>query len=330
MNIGVAAHICAAAPGPGARRYDPNLTPEERSSINNGIWLCAACATIIDRDETTYPAARLREMKRRHEESRRLDPNRGSVDDSDDVIAIGPEIVGIGEIIASGTSGLKVRLHHFVIGNGRDLISFAGDFEKVPARDRYVLLNELGYGRTLCNSPEVTKIRSGYEVIFALNPSEVRKSAESMGASMCRHTGQMIRGIEVFTQHLESLLGLAIGDNVFHPRSGTRISQFYKDYAGSPWLERFIKMEIARLASIPIPDSLFKTNVTPLICVNCVRKLEIPTTELEGQCLRARLGLELEGTGYWERDIQIFIYSDEQLEAASRREIPEMLRGLID
>lgn len=34
--IGVAAHICAAAPGPGARRYDPNMSSEERSHINNG------------------------------------------------------------------------------------------------------------------------------------------------------------------------------------------------------------------------------------------------------------------------------------------------------
>ncbi len=28
--IGIAAHICAAAPGPGARRYDPTMTPRER------------------------------------------------------------------------------------------------------------------------------------------------------------------------------------------------------------------------------------------------------------------------------------------------------------
>lgn len=34
-QIGVAAHICAAAPGPGARRYDPNMTREERAGIEN-------------------------------------------------------------------------------------------------------------------------------------------------------------------------------------------------------------------------------------------------------------------------------------------------------
>ena len=33
MNVGIASHITAAAPGQGARRYDPLLTPEQRSGI---------------------------------------------------------------------------------------------------------------------------------------------------------------------------------------------------------------------------------------------------------------------------------------------------------
>lgn len=53
-NIGVAAHICAAAMGPGARRYDPNMSPSERSSINNGIWLCQTHAKLIDTDEERF------------------------------------------------------------------------------------------------------------------------------------------------------------------------------------------------------------------------------------------------------------------------------------
>lgn len=45
---GVAAHICAAAPG--GPRYDPSQTPNERASLSNAIWLCATCATLIDRN----------------------------------------------------------------------------------------------------------------------------------------------------------------------------------------------------------------------------------------------------------------------------------------
>lgn len=35
VNIGEAAHICAASEG--GPRYDPNMSSEERSSIDNGI-----------------------------------------------------------------------------------------------------------------------------------------------------------------------------------------------------------------------------------------------------------------------------------------------------
>lgn len=51
-NIGVAAHICAAAPG--GPRYDGNMSEEERKSIDNGIWLCQSCAKLIDSDEGKY------------------------------------------------------------------------------------------------------------------------------------------------------------------------------------------------------------------------------------------------------------------------------------
>lgn len=50
-NIGVAAHIAAAAPGPGARRYDPTMTSEIRGSATNGVWLCQSCSKLIDTDE---------------------------------------------------------------------------------------------------------------------------------------------------------------------------------------------------------------------------------------------------------------------------------------
>lgn len=61
FSIGKAAHIKAAAPG--GPRYDLDQTSEERSSINNGIWACAICAEIIDRDEGAYPVEELHRLK---------------------------------------------------------------------------------------------------------------------------------------------------------------------------------------------------------------------------------------------------------------------------
>jgi hypothetical protein len=62
VNIGVAAHITAAAPG--GPRYDSAMTSEERSGPDNGIWLCSTCATRIDRDPQRYSVAVLREWRR--------------------------------------------------------------------------------------------------------------------------------------------------------------------------------------------------------------------------------------------------------------------------
>jgi hypothetical protein len=70
-NVGEAAHITAAAPGTGARRYDDTLSTEARASIENGIWLCASCARMIDRDEERYSAEILRQWKRGAEERAR-------------------------------------------------------------------------------------------------------------------------------------------------------------------------------------------------------------------------------------------------------------------
>ena len=65
LNIGVAAHITAAAPrGP---RYDITLSNAERAAFDNGIWLCQNCAKLIDNDPTRFPATLLRRWKAKAE-----------------------------------------------------------------------------------------------------------------------------------------------------------------------------------------------------------------------------------------------------------------------
>ena len=66
-NIGVAAHICAAAPG--RKRYDANMTPAERKDIHNGIWLCQSCSKLIDSDDLRYTVNLLHKWKRLSEEA---------------------------------------------------------------------------------------------------------------------------------------------------------------------------------------------------------------------------------------------------------------------
>lgn len=65
-NIGVASHICAAAKG--GPRYDESMTPEERKSFENGIWLCQSCSKLIDTDTIRYSKQVLLSWKRIAEE----------------------------------------------------------------------------------------------------------------------------------------------------------------------------------------------------------------------------------------------------------------------
>ena len=66
-SIGVAAHICAAASGPGAKRFDASQTKAQRRHFDNGIWLCYSCSKLIDNEETFHTVAHIKEMKARHQ-----------------------------------------------------------------------------------------------------------------------------------------------------------------------------------------------------------------------------------------------------------------------
>ena len=65
--LGKAAHISAAAAG--GPRYDSKMSPQERSSISNAIFLCSSCADLIDKNEgKDFPVTVLRQWKVDHEQ----------------------------------------------------------------------------------------------------------------------------------------------------------------------------------------------------------------------------------------------------------------------
>lgn len=86
VNIGVAAHIAAASEG--GPRYDPFMTHEERSSIENGMWLCQNCAHLIDADPDKYPSDLLVSWKKQTEEEARLSIGRRSGLATEDILLL--------------------------------------------------------------------------------------------------------------------------------------------------------------------------------------------------------------------------------------------------
>jgi len=71
LNVGVAAHIAAASKlGP---RYEARMSPQDRRSEANGIWLCQTCGKLVDNDAARYTADLLHRWRRLSEEAALLD-----------------------------------------------------------------------------------------------------------------------------------------------------------------------------------------------------------------------------------------------------------------
>jgi hypothetical protein len=66
LYIGKAAHICAASEG--GPRYSAQMSPEERKSASNGVFLCSNCAEMIDKNNgVDFSVERLRRWKEENE-----------------------------------------------------------------------------------------------------------------------------------------------------------------------------------------------------------------------------------------------------------------------
>ena len=288
------------------------MTSAQRSDISNGIWLCANCADLIDKDEARFTPDDLRRAKAEHEQSRKIGNVSGQGDG--DIIAIGPSIVAVGSVLQTGPTGIRVQLAHFVEGNGRDLFSFADSFDRLPEKDQYILLSELGYGNRLLRVPTIAKANGVYEIEFALQEHLTRISATSGICGICAETGQLISGMEVLVQNFERTLGMSRGTWFANLEGGSDLSELYWRYKNSPWFARLAMKEIIRLSCLPSFRRNAKETATPLACVNRVIRVEVPTFELVDQRLSIDVEFDIEGSGPWVETLSVFISTPEQLE----------------
>lgn len=309
--IGVAAHISSAASGPGARRYDPTMTAEQRSHIDNGIWLCASCGTLIDRDQNRFTVAYLRKIKRDHESSRRIG-TLGAADEGD-IIAIGPDIIALGCVLRSSPDATRVRVSHFVNGSPRDLWSLTRAFATWPAERRYVLLNELGYGASLSEPPIIERVDHAFEVEFKFLEHAERQQATADFATTCRETGKLIKGLAAHIQNFECSLGMARGTSFADLAQGSDLSDLYWRYKDSPWFTRLAMMEMIRLSSIAQTYRGRDSGRTPFLIVNRVNRVDVPGFDLLNQKLQLDVDFDLEGVGVWRHTFMVFVYTFEQL-----------------
>lgn len=68
INISISAHDSAAAPG--GPRYDGDFTPEQRKAIENGAFLCANDARLVDADKDRFPPGTISGWQQKAAENR--------------------------------------------------------------------------------------------------------------------------------------------------------------------------------------------------------------------------------------------------------------------
>lgn len=334
-NIGVAAHITAAAAGPGSRRYNPSLSQEERSAIDNAIWLCADHAALIDRDEVSYPVEILRAMKSEHETTCAEEIRAGTnLDMGAGLIAVGPDIVCAGDVVEIASESWVLRLRHFIVGDLHSLIAYIDKFAEAIDRDRYVLVNEFGDGRVLAAAPKLSKEGGAYRIFCPVAPGFRRIDAQELGSAMALHPetndlyvdskGNIARvsGAEYLPQHIQSALSVQRGENVFAPAAGVRFFEYREAFKDTPWLAALMKLDVVRQTAIPVQNDAKNLANTPIRSVLLVHNLEILSEVPNDNRLPIRLDLEIQGVGRWQRDLSVYIPTREQMAART-----EMIRA---
>lgn len=316
INVGVAAHICAAAPnGP---RYAPDMTREQRRDIRNGIWLCATHGQEVDRDVTRFTSDKLAAFKVEHERAIQVEMNSGRGHfRGTDLVALGPNIVCIGELF--GTSGQEwtIRIDHFVEGDLRQVIEFGERFNRLDQYDRYLLVNSLGDGRQLVRPPAWKRNGRSVELSCVVEEKFPRIDANNLPRTFATNSSNdiftaggdiaMVEGLNALPQRIKECLSMLLGESPMHPKVGSRFKEYFDAFEDSPWLSRWIRLEVIRLACVPYNDPLGDRRYTQLQCVLHVDEIEQLDAERAGDWVKFRFKLDVKGVGPWECQIPIFV-----------------------
>jgi hypothetical protein len=253
--------------------------------------------------------------------------SRPNVPHAKDLVAIGPNVVAVGEMLGSNGSLWTIGIDQFVIGDWRALAGFVDDFDNVGPRHRYILLNALGEGRAIAGRPAWKKNGTGAIDFFCdVAPPAGRIVVDQLPSMMAispatgdvfAERGAIARtsGQASLQQMLRSVMSLVRGESYWDLDEGAQFSDYLASFTESPWLERLFKLEAIRLASVARIPALSKDDkpTTPLRCVDRVRDLVLLDRTPRDRRVRVALELDLHGGGTWSGEVSVLILDEEAL-----------------
>ena len=329
INLGEAAHIHAAAPnGP---RYEENMTPEQRKSIDNGIWMCRQHARMIDSDFINYSANTLRQWKiiaekETYDSLKEIEKIKQSSPTT--LVAIGKEVIFEGVWKAVRNGNWIFEIHNFLIGDENKLTYF--NEVNRDETEKYFVVESQGDGRLIDGELNWERGEKHLEISFKVEDKKPRTTPyhlTDISAKFEFENGdiKLVKGEECAKQMIMITLSTDFGDMWFSPSFGSYFSMYYWAFKDDYYtLKRLIKLEITRLISIPHKKSVTKDgkpsldfmnddNRPPLDFINRVIEVDILSKEIENEKLSILLRLEWGDGKHWEDEINIYIKPEKEI-----------------
>lgn len=151
LYIGKAAHICAAASG--GARYRAEMSPEERKSASNGIFLCSNCADMIDKNNgLDFPEPLLQKWRIDHEKWVTANLNKRQFGRQPDVREMLSPKLQVHEVFVNQPVGgeyhtrLQVRVEALVTPTNLHLVAKAASVRQIRLSPPPAGMVSLAYG----------------------------------------------------------------------------------------------------------------------------------------------------------------------------------------
>ncbi len=274
ITLGEAAHITGAAAGgtdshgrihPHGPRYDAQLSVDERRSAANGIWMCRPHARLIDADYENYSADTLRLWKEEVElaagEALRTGV-RAPTNGPSTLVSIGFSIIFFGRWVKGGELEWRFECLKFLRGTEQDLLDEVAKHAELDPKTRFVVVESQGDGRMLNGIPSWERTGNALVLILPVQPRAARADPKSLGKDLALSPDGdllladgdlgLVSGMENAIQRLSTTTGTLLGERAMRPRQGSLCALYFHEFQGNlPLLGRLLRLEFARLATIP-------------------------------------------------------------------------------
>lgn len=319
INNGIASHITAAASnGP---RYAIDMTPEDRSSISNGIWMCRHHGNLIDADFEVYTASTLQSWKKEAE--------RVAVDNlklaGNSCLLPAASFLQIGHNILCFATWVKVeqRLWEFLIQDffncsDGDLFDYVASFGKGDDFNKFIVVESQGDARVILDIT-ITRQQAGVSVTCVVKDKSPSGDPKLVGKSLALKDGDifsengdiaMVEGVDAAIQILSTTLSTKLGEIAWVKDFGSRVLIYYNAFSKDlTILARLIKMEVIRLALIPIKDPVTGLEKSPLNFVKRIRSTSINSLEVRKGRINVYFCVEWGNLETWQGFVPIYVGS---------------------